>query len=390
MLTNLLSGFPDPVVAVLGLLVIISVLVIAHELGHFIAARLLGVGVEEFALGLPFTKPLWTKITKKGLKISVYPALFGGFVRLMGEERSEMEKPKLKKGQKLEEQFWAQPVWRRFLIIVAGVTANVIFAVVAFSVIYFFTGIPKESSNVRIIGVVSGSPADSAGIKVGDVVIGIEVKEKLGGLKVGKAMTSTEGFINFVDQNRGKTLDIQIKRDGKELQLNAVPRINPPQGEGALGVGITTTEMVFLPFPQMLVSSVQNGVKETKQWVQLTVLGTANVFKELFSGKVPADVGGPLRIAQVSVVVAKEGAITILSFLGILSINLAVINIIPFPALDGGHALFLIIEAIFGRRVAPKLEHWIHTAGLVILLFLVILISIRDAGSILGESGILK
>lgn len=390
MLSGLFSLFSDPLLGVIAFLVIVSILVIAHEFGHFIAARLLGVGVEEFAIGLPFTKPLWSKILKSGLQVSIYPALFGGFVKLMGEENLDaLEHPKVKKGEKKKEQFWAQPVWSRFLIIVAGVLANAVFAVLAFSAIFYFTGIPQETNNIRIIGVVANSPADKAGIKEGDIVTGIEAQQKNGQLEVGKAITTTGDFIKFVENHKGQTIEIELKRDGKILRVNAVPRVNPPQGEGGLGVGITATEFVFLPFPQMVFASFRSGAVETRRVVGITVGGVANVFRELASGKVPADVGGPLKIAQVSVVVVKEGLVTVLSFLGILSISLAVINILPFPALDGGHAIFLVFEAIFGRRIAPKLEHWIHTVGLAILLFLVILITIRDAESIIGESGIL-
>lgn len=394
MLSGFFSLFSGPVISLVAFLVIISILVLAHELGHFIFARLLGVGVEEFAVGLPFTKPLWTKLRKDKLRVSVYPALFGGFVRLMGEENlDEVEHPKLKKGEKKEFQFWAKPPWARLLIIIAGVLANVVFAVLAFSVIFYFTGVPRETNHVHIVGVSPDSPAAKAGIKDGDIVVGIEAQEKAkqgpGQLEVGKAITSTGDFINFIENYKGQKIEIELQRGKEILRVNAVPRVNPPNGEGSLGVAITTTEPVFLPFPWMIAASLKEGAAESWRWVKITVVGVAAVLREVVVGKVPAGVGGPLRIAQVSGVVVKEGPITILSFLGVLSVNLAVVNILPFPALDGGHALFLIFEAIFGRRIAPKIEHWVHTVGLAILLILVLLITIHDAESILGESGLL-
>lgn len=392
MLLSFFSFFLDPTISVVAFLVVVSILVLAHEFGHFLLARLLKVGVEEFAIGLPLTQPLWTLLRRDGLRISIYPALFGGFVRLLGEEGPEKPQIKEKKGA----QFWSQPLWVRFLVIVAGVVANAVLATLAFSTIVFFSGIPTKVNTVKVIEVAPNSPAAKVGILPGDVIVGVEALQKpkesgAGQLIVGQAVTTVEGFIKFVNSLAGKTVEIEVKRGGKTLRLDATPRVSPPKGEGALGVAITDVEKHFPPLPQRVFESLKLGVQETWFWTKLTVKGAGTVVWQLITtGKLPSDVAGPVGIAEISGRVVKEGALTFLEFLGILSINLAVINILPFPALDGGRVLFLAVEGLFGRRVAPKVEHWVHTLGMVILLTLMLLITLRDIERIVRDSGLLK
>jgi regulator of sigma E protease len=372
--------------SVVTFIFVLSVLVLVHEFGHFVLARILGVGVEEFAIGLPLTDPIWKMVRKDGLQVSVYPALFGGFVRLLGEEYGGQ------KEEKRGKQFWSKSKRVRIAVIVAGVVANVVLAVTAFSAVVFFSGIPTKTDQVRVVDTAIGSPAEKAGIKGGDVIVGVEATSdgaENGRLTVGKAITTSDGFIEFVEQQKGITIVVELKRDGKTIRVNVVPRTNPPKGEGAVGVVISNIEMKFLPLPIHFVQSLKLGVSETWQWIQLTVGGVGYLIGQLASGKIPSDVAGPVGIAQMSGTVAKEGILAIVEFIGILSINLAVLNVLPFPALDGGQLLFIGIEALVGRRVAPKIEHWVHMVGMVLLLTFMLFITIRDIERVLRESGFL-
>lgn len=367
--------------SVVTFLVVLSILVLVHEFGHFILARWLKIGVEEFAIGLPITGSLWSRVLKDGLRISIYPALFGGFVKLSGEEFDEGETDGGQKTGRSGSQFWSKPAWVRLAVIVAGVVANALLAVFAFSLVVFFSGIPVKTNQVKILAVVSGSPAQLAGIKEGDVVVGAEEAPTAGtgkSLVVGKAITSADEFIAFVNSLSGKNLEIELRRGGDTVRVNAVPRVSPPEGEGALGVAISDVDLQFPLFPVRVMKSLLLGLEETWTWVKLTFSGVGYLVSQLAGGKVPSDIAGPVGIAQMSGQVAKEGILAVIQFLGLLSINLAVLNILPIPGLDGGHVLFIILGSLFGRRVAPKIEHWIHTVGIVVLLILMFLVTIRD------------
>lgn len=375
--------------SVVTFLVVLSILVLVHEFGHFVLARLLGIGVDEFAIGLPLTKPLFSKKTKDGLLISIYPALFGGFVRLLGEEFEDQGKAKGQTEAWGRMAFWNRQVWVRLVVIVAGVASNVVLAVMAFSLVVFFSGIPVKTNQVKVVGVAPGSPAEQVGLKVGDVVIGVEQTplSTPNNLVAGKAVTSSEEFIRFISGEIGKTVELDVMRDGREMRVNIVPRANPPKGEGSLGVVISDNEIQFPPFPKRVIESLKLGVKETWSWTVTTLAGVGYLVSQLVTGRVPTDIAGPVGIAQMSGMVAKEGILAVVQFLGLLSVNLAVLNILPFPALDGGRVLFIAIESIFGRRVAPKIEHWVHTVGMVILLTFMLFITIRDIERIIKESG---
>jgi regulator of sigma E protease len=262
-------------------------------------------------------------------------------------------------------------------VVVAGVIMNFLLAIVAFAIVYSFTGVPQDTGKIKVVDISANSPAVTAGLVVGDVISKAD----------GKVFTKTDQFISYVSTKKGQKVQIELE-NGKKLSVT--PRENPPAGEGALGVTITTTEIYFPPIAERPFYGVYYGFKEAVFWGQTIAGGLGSLVTNLFKGQVPKDVSGPVGIFAVTTEAAKNGILTLINFVGILSVNLAILNIIPFPALDGGRLLFIGIETVIGRKVLPKVENAIHTAGMLILLTLLLLITISDvrrliaAGSIMG------
>ena len=347
---------------ILIFLVVLSILIIVHELGHFIMARRAGILVEEFGFGLP--PRIWgKKIGETLYSINLLP--FGGFVKLHGESSQEtITKPK--------RAFFARGKKTRVSVIVAGVIMNFLLAIVAFSVVYSFSGIPRQTERVKVVDVSAESPAQIAGLLVGDVIT-----------KVGdETIESTREFIEITDENAGKRMVVEIRREteGEEpsKKITVTPRESPPEGEGPLGVTISATEVYYPPFYLRPFYGIYYGFGEAFFWGKTVVVGLFNIFSDLFAGEAPKDLSGPVGIFAVTSEAAAVGALALINFVGILSVNLAILNILPFPALDGGRLLFIVIETIAGKRVAPRIEGIIHTIGMLILLLLIFAITAKD------------
>lgn len=360
--------------SILVFVLVLSVLILVHELGHFIAAKKAGIWVEEFGFGLP-PKIIGKKIGETIYSLNALP--FGGFVRLHGEMTEEgVTKPNrafINKSKKV-----------RAVIVTAGVLMNFLLAVVSFAIIYSFSGVPRNSQNVRIVDIKAGSPAQEGGLLVGDIVREV----------VGEKIISVNQFVGKIEQNRGMKTNVLIERTIGEKSENKkfvlVPRKEVLKDEGPLGVVITSTEIYFPPLWQRPFVGVYYGLKESVYWGKTVVFGFVKIFGDLFKGQSPKDLAGPVGIYAITTQVAKGGIFAILNFVGILSVNLAILNILPFPALDGGRLLFIFIEKAIGKKVVPKIESIIHTIGMVILILLLVAITAHDiqrlilAGSISG------
>lgn len=347
-------------------LIVLSILVLVHELGHFFMARRLGVKVEEFGFGIP-PKLVGVKVGETLYSINLFP--FGGFVRLYGEDADQnIEDPK--------RSFMGKSKKVRFAIIIAGVVMNFILAVVAFSIVYSFSGVPKKTENVRVVEIATSSPAQVGGLNVGDTIKSVDK------IKV----TSVAGFVNSVEAKKGKKVVIETQRGKVTLSV----RENPPEGEGPLGVIITDTEIYFPPIYLRPFYGIYYGFKDALFWGKAVILGFWSIAEGLLRGQIPKDITGPVGIFAVTSQAAEFGILALINFVGILSVNLAILNILPFPALDGGRLLFIGIERVMGRKVLPKFEAMAHTVGMIILLFLILLITAHDiqalikAGSISG------
>jgi len=358
--------------SVILFVIVLSILVLVHEAGHFFAARRAGIWVEEFGFGLP-PRVFGKKIGETIYSINLLP--FGGFVRLHGENAQEDI-------TNSKRAFLNQSKTVRTSVILAGVFMNFMLAILAFSIVYSFTGIPREGDNVKVVEVRTGSPAEEAGLQVGDIVRKINEMD----------IVSNESFINYIEERKGEEVTLWIERDedGEFKEIKAAPRANPPEGEGALGVVISTTEVYYPPIWQRPFVGVYYGFKDAIFWTGIVLGGFVKIFTDLFGGAVPQDLAGPVGIFALTSEAAKFGILTLINFMGILSVNLAILNVIPFPALDGGRLLFIGIESVFGRKVLPKVETAIHTIGMIVLLLLVFAITAHDikklisAGSITG------
>jgi len=376
---------------VLIVFLVFSVIVLSHELGHFLVARKAGIKVEEFGFGYP---PRITGKKIRGVFYSLNWLPFGGFVRLSGEDlKSASEKSK--KGN----AFWEKSKRARVAVLVAGVSANFLLAIIVFSIVYSFSGIPIKTDQVKIFGIAPSSPAEQVGLKENDLILRVD----------GQEITSMDNFVSLVDQRKNQELKLLIQRDeqcqndlfgddgqvkvicqgGNWLFLTTV-RENPPEGEGSLGVIISDIQIKKYPFWQMPFRGTVEGFKEAIGWAKLIISGLGQIVVNLFTqGKVPEGVAGPIGIFHITSIVAKSGVLAVLQFVGILSVNLAILNILPFPALDGGRLLFIIYEAIAKRRPKPSFEAWTNAAGMGLLLLFLILVTVNDVKRIFVSTNVL-
>jgi len=331
---------------------VLSILVLTHEFGHYIAARRNGVWVEEFGIGYP--PRIWGKKVGETLySINLLP--LGGFVRLHGEQTEEgvtvPDRAFINKSKKV-----------RFIILASGVLMNFILSIICFSVFYSFSGVPRKTNKVIISGVVKGAPADISGIVSGDVILSVD----------GINLVGINEFSSLIKERKGEEVILQVlSADGSlSKSVNIIPRADTPEDEGPLGVLITDTEIYFPPVWQRPFLGIYNGFEDAIYWGKQVIIGLYTMISGLVKGRVPKDIAGPVGIYAITSEVAKIGILPLINFVGIFSVNLAVINFLPIPALDGGRFLFIIIEKIFGRKVLPKVEAAIHGAGMIALLSL--------------------
>lgn len=384
-------------------ILILSILVFVHEFGHFLMAKKSGILVEEFGFGLP--PKIWSKkIGETVYSINLLP--IGGFVRLYGENEAEDLDFKTKKIELKGRAFFEKNISQRLKVILAGVSMNYLLAIFVFAVVYTIAGIPTKINKIKVVGIAKDSPAFFAGLQEGDIVVSLD-REKI---------EDVENFIKLTKNKAGKLVVLEIKREKSNPCLNnskvlgggfpseekiscldgnllvsLVPRKEPPEGEGPLGVAITDVEMKYYSSWIMPILGVREGFKESLAWGKMVLNSLFLMVKDLvYFKKAPKGVTGPIGIYQATGVVAKSGMLAIFEFLGILSVNLAIINILPFPALDGGRLLFLGIEKLRGKKVTPATEAWINNLGMIFLLFLVLLVTINDVVRILLESGIIE
>ncbi|MFH1193191.1 MAG: site-2 protease family protein [Candidatus Jorgensenbacteria bacterium] len=337
----------------------LSFVVLAHEFGHFITAKLSKIRVDEFGFGFP---PRLFARKFGETTYSVNALLFGGFVKIYGEEGEEKD----------PSAFNNQPVWRRTLVTCGGVLANVVIAWLFFSVV-FMAGAPEH---LVISDVAPGSPAATAGMVSGDII-----QEARWGKQILTAPVKVDTFVAMVKEAaaRNESVMLAIRGAGaEEREVSLVPRANPPAGEGALGVGLAEAGVPRTPFFRSFLS----GAEETWVLAKLTVLGLVDFFGRAFSAPGTfREMMGPVGIAAATAAQATTlGFSYLLRLLGFISLNLAILNLIPFPALDGGRTLFLLIEKLKGSPLPVRLERAVNAAGFVCLLLLMVLVTVQDVG----------
>jgi len=359
-------------------------LVLIHEFGHMVMAKRAGVRVEEFGVGYP-PKILSLFKDKSGTEYSLNLLPFGGFVRLLGEEGEESG---LKKTGK---EFYTKSKKERLMIIMAGAVMNFLFGVVAFGAIYTKIGIPEAIGAVEVIGVAKNSPAETAGITVGDKVTGVygdDFSEK------------TTDFITFAQatsKHAGEEVWISFERETAKydtpVYVRKVDEI--PEEEGAIGVTMKDTEFIFYPIWQRPFRGMWIGLQQAIVFGMFLVGALGTMLRDLFvSGVVPAEVAGPVGIGHAVIrnQLLTRDLISVknINFAAVLSINLAIINMFPFPALDGGRVVFVLLEGVMRRRVKPVIERWANMAGFGLLLLLIVTVTFNDLKTILVEAGLVE
>jgi regulator of sigma E protease len=339
--------------ALLSFLITLSVLVLVHELGHFISAKRHGVRVEEFGFGYP---PRLFGIKRGETIYSLNLLPFGGFVRMLGEDEAAGTR-----------SFFVQSKLARTIILLAGVTMNFLLGVFLFAAVYTKMGIPEPVNYLTVTGVASGSPAEQAGILPGDKLIEFDDNQE---------------FIDYINARRGESVTIKLENKAVEI----VPRLaeDTPQGQGALGVGITNIDYVQYPFWQRPIRGAWLGLKEALAWGKEILGSLGTMVVKLTQGETPKDVAGPVGIYEISKSATSQGLLAVFQFTGILSINLAILNLLPLPALDGGRLFFILVEAITRKRVHPKFEQMVHLVGMALLIGLMILVTINDIKRLTG------
>lgn len=368
--------------------VILSLLVIVHEFGHFIAAKLLGVHVHEFGLGYP---PRVKKLFRWWQTDFTFNALpFGGFVRLYGDDAESIEqgskaakKDDQQPSQDIKEQaipdskkFNNQPQWSRLLILVAGVVFNFIFGTLVFAIIYSVKGIP-EPQFVEVADVTVDSPAQQAGLQSGDVIVELSNDSSI-------RPVEAQQVIDFVTAHQGETIHLKWRRNDQHLQTEVAVRSldQVAEGDGALGVLLNQVyENRFYPWYEMPWRGVLVGLEDAIWVSQMVVSALADMFYQLTSqGEVPQDVAGIVGITQqaVQVEAIKQGWTGTFHTVAVLSINLAIMNILPIPMLDGGRMIFVVAETFLGSKRRRRWEQKANTAGFIFLLSLIVLITAKD------------
>jgi regulator of sigma E protease len=346
-------------------------------------ARIIGVKVDEFGFGIP------PRIFGKKIKGTIYSINWlpiGGFVRLAGEDEDPsfastsakaMADKKATEGKGHNKQrnlqyFWARSRRERATILLSGVFMNFFLAVCITSVL-LVRGVVEPTNIVRVEMVTIGSPAEAVGIKVQDIVKSITVMDPLG--KREQKIENPDVLIATVKAHAGEMILVTLIRDGKEMSMTAIPRKDPPVGEGALGIAISNLEKKVYPWYQAPIRAVV--INAERMWMMFSSLGNL-LFRLVTGGKmVSGEISGPVGIAQVTGQAVKYGIDAVLEFASILSLNLALLNILPFPALDGGRLLFVVLDK-FGKKARPQIERTIHQVGMLFLLGLLVLITIND------------
>lgn len=353
------------ILTIVTTIIVLGVLILIHELGHFLVAKKAGVKVEEFAFGFP--PRLWSK--KIGGTIYAVNAIpIGGYVKMLGELEKSSDKRAFENQSRL----------KRFLISVAGVTANIVLAWVILTIGFAVGMAPivsspdaipgkKISTEIVIAEVVADSPASEAGFLQGGAISSAETKDSV------VVFSGLSQFSKFTASHRGETVIFDYKIDEitskKEVTLSR-------DNKASLGVLGIENSKVLVPWYKAPYVALRETVKITG----LTFVFLKDFFLKLFStGKVADGVGGPVAIYVMTGVVVNIGFMAVLQFIAMLSINLAIINILPIPALDGGRILFILLEAITRKKIIKeRIENIIHTAGFAFIIILLIMVTYKD------------
>jgi len=352
-------------------IVILLVLVVSHEFGHFIVAKKSGIRVDEFSFGFP-PKIYGKKIGETTYNLNALP--FGGYVKIFGENGDDEKATEEDK----KRSFTNKPRYIQAMVLVAGVTMNFLVAWLLLSIGYM-SGLPSSTSMVStggkisnqyltVTSVIKGSPAELVGIKTGDKII------KLSNINDYTTTPSAESVQYFIKKHGTENIKIEILRGPETKEINIVPVINK-EGSPAIGIAMDMIGTLKLPVHK----AVWEGLKLTYDLSVGTTVGFYKLISQAVVGKGDmSKITGPIGIVGVVGDAAKFGFIYLLSFTALISVNLAVINLLPFPALDGGRLLFLLIEKIKGSKINQNVANIINMIGFGLLIALMVFITYHD------------
>lgn len=352
---------------ILVFVLILGLLIFIHELGHFVVAKRAGMKVEEFGFGFP---PRIFGIRRGETLYSINWIPLGGFVKILGEDggSAAAEDPRA---------FGNKGFGPRFAVLVAGVAMNFLLGWFLLFLGFAVVGVPTEvtkdlnlyqakvsQAEIAIVAIEKNSPAETAGLKVGDVIVSVDKKK----------FENIEELINYTKSHAGSTVVYELKRGRKIFRLDITPRANPPPGGGAVGFAPAKIAVVTYPVFQAIGLSAQALFYKTVN----ILFAFSELLKNLLtSGKLIEGLSGPVGIAVLTRDFATLGLVYLVQFIATLSINLAVINGFPFPALDGGRVLFLLVEKIRGVK-SVKWEQVANAIGFALLILLMVAVTFRD------------
>ncbi|OPY89435.1 MAG: Metalloprotease MmpA [Syntrophus sp. PtaU1.Bin208] len=347
-------------VSIVSVIILLGVLIFVHELGHFLAAKYSGVGVLKFSLGFG-PKIIGRKRGETEYLLSLIP--LGGYVKLLGESPDDQLSQEDEK-----RSFLKQPVGKRILIVAAGPLFNIFFAILVFTLIYM-TGVPVLSAKVG--GVEKGSVAYQAGILKDDQILAVN----------GKKISQWDELAEAIGKSRGKPLKLTIERSRTVREVTLVPQMMKAknifdENVEKYRIGISASSYILVERKGPL-GAFWMSLQQTWTISKLTLVGIVKMIEGVIS---PKNLGGPILIAQIAGAQVKEGITPFLMFMGLLSINLAILNLLPIPVLDGGHLLFFIVEAIIGREINLRWREIAQQVGLVILILLMAFAFAMDIG----------
>lgn len=345
-------------VTILSAVLVLGLLIFVHELGHFLVAKMSGVGVEKFSLGFG-PRLLGFRRGETEYLVSAFP--LGGYVKMVGEvDESELSEEDRRRS------FMGKPPLVRIAIVAAGPVSNLLFAWLLVIVV-FMIGVPKVTPKVG--EVVEGKPAQRAGIKSGDLIVSIE----------GKPVDRWDDIASTISRAGRGEVAISLKRDDQLLTVRVTPEQIPgknlfgePVSRPVIGI-VSARETVTERLP--LHRAVVEGSRKTWEIVEVTVLSIVKLIERV----VPLDtVGGPIMIAKMAGEQAREGGVSLLLFMALLSINLGILNLLPVPILDGGHLFFYTWEALFRKPISMRTREIAQQVGLFLLVSLMILAFYND------------
>jgi regulator of sigma E protease len=362
---------PGFLYTILAFLLVIGPLIFIHELGHYYAGRWFGVKADAFSIG--FGREIFGWTDKRGTRWKVGWLPLGGYVKFAGDMNPASTPSDEWLSLPAEERaktFQSKKVWQRFIIVFAGPLTNFLFAIVAFMIMFATMGYPTNPATVG--GLTKGAVAEQAGFRTGDRIVSAD----------GRSIETFADLQTYVSLRPGEDMVFGVRRGGRDIQIRATPRAEIEEDQfgnrarvGRLGIGMSgPREFTRLPLHQLPGAAIGTTVDTVRTMV--TALG------QVISGRRSlTELGGPLKIAEVSGQQASLGWINFFWLMTVVSINLGFINLLPIPLLDGGHLLFYVIEGVRRKPLRPEAQEWAFRTGLAVLLALMIFVTFNDLAS---------